>query len=287
MHALIDGDILVYRIGYSTEDVPERLAKIRLRDYFESILENLLVSDHTTYLTSTDKSNYRFALDPTYKGNRTQPKPKHYDFLRHCLIDNNYFNSTVVLGKEADDAMGIRATSFNNLRDFIIVTIDKDLKQIQGWHYDFVKNRKYYINKATAARFIYYQLLVGDSADNIGGITGIGDATATKLLEHCSNDRDCFRVVHAVYSEVDSLDNLILRGRLLKIQQNENEPLWLPPELSSEELKEGASHLIKVDWKKSFMKYSRIQEKKKELLMNQSECTSSIPPSLPTTSPTG
>ncbi len=287
MHALIDGDILVYRIGYSTEDVPERLAKIRLRDYFESILENLLVTDHTTYLTSADKSNYRFGLDPTYKANRKQAKPIHYDFLRDCIHSNALFRSIIISGAEADDAIGIHASRFNTKRDYIIVSIDKDLKQIPGWHYDFVKSRKFYINEHASERFIYYQLLVGDSADNISGITGIGDATAAKLFEHCNTPRDCFRVVHSIYSEVDSIDNLILRGRLLKIQQRENEPLWLPPELSSEELKEGASHLIKVDWKKSFMKYSRIQEKKKELLMNQSECTSSTPPSLPTTSPTG
>lgn len=280
MHALVDGDILVYRIGYSTEDVPERLAGIRLRDYFETILENLLVSDHTTYITSADKSNYRFAIDSTYKANRKQPKPKHYDYLRELLSsDNTTYRTHVSNGREADDSIGIAANNFSTKRDFIIVSIDKDLKQISGWHYDFVKNKKYYVNQTTADRFIYYQLLVGDSADNIRGITGIGDSIATRLFEHCSNARDCYRIVHHIYSMVDSLDNLKTRGQLLKIQQSENEPLWQPPELSSQELSEGVNHLIKVDWKKSFEKHSKIQEKKQASLTNQSECTSSTPAS--------
>lgn len=286
MHALIDGDILVYRIGYSTEDVPERLAGIRLRDYFNEILESLLISSHQTYLTSTDKSNYRYQVDSTYKANRTQPKPKHYDFLRACFINNSNFNSCVVSGMEADDRIGIDASNMPNKSSFCIVSIDKDLKQIPGWHYDFVKKRKFYITQSQADKFIYYQLLVGDSADNVSGITGIGDSIATKLLAECTNERDCYRVVREIYMDVCDIPSLIKRGQLLKIQQKENEPLWQPPELSEEEIAKGASHLIKVDWKKSFERYSK-RRAKKDSSTNPSDSTSNILPSSDSTSQIG
>lgn len=286
MHALIDGDILVYRIGYSTEDVPERLAGIRLRDYFNEILESLLVSDYETHITSTDKSNYRYALDSSYKANRTQPKPVHYDYLRDCLANDPNYKGIMSFGREADDSIGIASSRFSSKRDYIIVSIDKDLKQIPGWHYDFVKKRKFYVSESQAARFIYRQLLTGDSADNIGGITGIGDAISTQLFEHCTSDRDCYRVVHHIYTSVASVEDLIKRGQLLKIQQKENEPLWQPPELSEEEKSSGASHLIKVDWRKSFERYSK-RRAKKDSSMNQSDSTLSTPPNSDSTSQTG
>ena len=278
MKALIDGDILVYRIGYSTEDVPERLAGVRLRDYFNEILESLLVSDYETHITSSDKSNYRYALDPTYKANRTQPKPVHYDYLRDRLTNDPHYQGIVSFGREADDSIGIASSRFASKRDFIIVSIDKDLKQIPGWHYDFVKKRKFYVSQSEASKFIYRQLLTGDSADNIGGITGIGDSISDKLLEPCTNVSEFYRVVRHIYSEVDDVERLIKRGQLLKIQQRENEPLWQPPELSDEEKQQGVSHLIKVDWRKSFERYSKRREKKLSS-MNQSASTSSTQPS--------
>lgn len=286
MHALIDGDILVYRIGYSTEDVPERLAGVRLRDYFNEITESLLISSYTTYLTSTDKSNYRFQVDSTYKANRVQPKPRHYEYLRNTILNDPLFHSCLVSGKEADDRIGINASIYPSHRDYIVVSIDKDLKQIPGWHYDFVKKRKFYVTKKQAAKFLYYQLLVGDSADNVPGITGIGESIGTKLLAECADERDCYRVVREIYLDVCDIPSLIRRGQLLKIQQKDDEPLWQPPELSEEEIASGASHLIKVDWKKSFERYSK-RRAKKDSSTSQLDSTLNTPPSSDSTSPIG
>lgn len=288
MHGLIDGDILVYRIGYSTEDVPERLAKFRLRDYFESICEKLILTNHTTYITSTDKSNFRYQIDSSYKANRTQPKPVHYDFLRHCLSDDSMFNTDIIYGREADDAIGIHAGRFSSLADYCVISLDKDLNQIPGWHYNFVKEKKYYVSNITACRFFYKQLLSGDSADNIDGITGIGEKISNDLIDGIDSERDMYRIVHHIYNNTDEpFENLITRGQLLKIQRNEHESLWLPPVLSEEEINEGASHLIKVDWKKSFERYSKRRLGKVALATNPSDSTSSIQLNSDSTSQTG
>lgn len=287
MIGLIDGDILVYRIGYSSEDIPERLAWVRLRNYFEEITESLLLSGFTTYLTSSDKSNYRYQIAPDYKGNRTQPKPKHYDFLREQIESRiDFFNSIMVFGKEADDAIGIDASTYSNKKDFIIITVDKDLNQIPGWHYNFVKKKKFYVTKNQGMRYFYHQLLTGDTVDNISGIVGIGNVTADQLLSHCVSESQCFLVVKHIYDATNSTDQMIKRGQLLKIQTKPNE-MWQPPEISSKDLSAGVDHLIKVDWRKSFEKFSKIQEKKKLLDMSQSECTSSIPANLDSICQTG
>ncbi len=273
MHGLIDGDILVYRIGYTSEDIPERLAWVRLRNYFEELTDSLILTGYKTYITSSDKSNYRYSIAPDYKGNRTQPKPKHYDFLREQIESRiDFFNSTMVFGKEADDAIGIDASAYSNKKDFIIITVDKDLNQIPGWHYNFVKKKKFYVTKDQGMRYFYHQLLTGDSVDNIRGIVGIGDVIADQLISNCISESQCFHVVKHIYDATNSTDQMIIRGQLLKIQTKPNE-LWQPPELSPNEINEGVDHLITVDWKKSFEKFSKIQEKKNALLMSQSECT--------------
>lgn len=284
MFALIDGDILIYRIGFSSEDIPERLALFRLRDYFDEIQSKLLIKGYKTYITSNDKSNYRFAIDPEYKGNRKAEKPKHYDALRDYLENEEAFNAEMVYGKEADDAIGIHAHTFKTKKDFIILSLDKDLNQIAGWHYNFVKKKKYYLNELSGLRFFYKQILMGDNADNIKGIIGIGEVLANKLIDPLSKESEMYKVVKHIYEDVDSLDNLIKRGQLLKIQTKEQE-LWQPPDLSQKEINEPVKTLSEVDWKKSFERFSKIQ--KSRLSTSQSECTSSTPPPSDSTCQTG
>lgn len=275
MHGLIDADLLVYRIGYSTEDTTERLAGVRLKHYFESILERLLLSSHTAYITSNDKSNYRFTIDSSYKGNRTQPKPTHYEYLRSELVDNPLYNCTVVSGCEADDQIGIDQST-RQRGSSIIISIDKDLDQIPGWHYNFIKEKKYYVSKINGLRFFYKQLLMGDSSDNVDGITGIGKAMASDLIDGLDTESDMLGVVHHIYTTVGiPEEELVKRGVLLKIRTQENESLWQLPESFSRLPESEVQRLIVVNWKKSFERYSKRQNSK-NLSTNQSDSTSSI-----------
>jgi 5'-3' exonuclease len=84
-------------------------------------------------------------------------------------------------GIEADDMLAIRATELGD--DSVMVTLDKDLDQVVGWHYNFVKKNKYFITKDEGLLNFYKQFLVGDRTDNIIGVKGIGDKKAHKLLE--------------------------------------------------------------------------------------------------------
>lgn len=221
--ALIDADILVYRVGFASEDQPSGIALARLRESVGGILDALNTRDYVSYLSSTDKSNFRYQIYPEYKANRTQPRPVHYDLIRGALEHD--YGSIIVTGQEADDAIGIHSQS---VEDTIIVTIDKDMNQLPGKHYNFVKGLLFTVTPEEGLKYFYHQLLMGDRTDNIPGLTGIGEKKAAKALAQTAAEEHMFQVARGMYQKEfpDTWESEMLRnGRLLKIRQKDNE-LW-------------------------------------------------------------
>jgi 5'-3' exonuclease len=193
--------------------------------WIEDILKATNAENYRVYLTADDKSNFRFDIYPAYKANRKSPRPIYYGELREHLI--RIYPTTVVSGMEADDALGQAQTD-----NTVICSIDKDLDQIPGKHYDFVKDIQYEVSKEKAERFFWFQLLMGDVTDNITGIPGCGPKTAERLLSGASNDeypQIVYDAYEAHYGETDALKMMTLNGQLLKIKQQEGEGLWQPP----------------------------------------------------------
>jgi DNA polymerase I len=224
--ALIDADILVYRIGFTTEQENENIAASRMDTSINEMLDAIEADDYTCYLTSTDHSNFRYALYADYKAHRVQPKPKHYLFLRDYLLQD--YQATLVEGQEADDQLGIDSTKLGD--ESIICTIDKDLDQIAGWHYNFVQGRMYNISQIEALRSFYDQVLVGDTTDNIKGCPGIGKVKAQRRLEGCQNEKEMLASVASAYRvnypENEWVDRLLLAGNLLWIRREKDQP-WV------------------------------------------------------------
>lgn len=216
MIALIDGDIVVYRCAWASDKVEEAIARWRTEEMINTIVADLEASDFKIYLTSQDRSNFRFEVDPQYKANRVAPKPRHYLALRTYMIEQ--LGAVVVEGEEADDALGKE-----QINDSIICTIDKDLDQIPGWHYNFVKKTKYNISPLEAQRHFYWQMLVGDKAvDNVEGCPGIGESKATRLLDGCQDEIEMCEVVVNKYLNAygeRSIEKLLLAGKLLWIRK--------------------------------------------------------------------
>lgn len=180
-HALIDADILIYRIGFATNEESESTAITTMAGFLEDLILLDLPTVQTWELFLTGKGNFRndVAVTAPYKGNRKSEKPTHYHLLREYLVLS--WGAHVVEGMEADDMLAIRATELGD--DSVIVTLDKDLNQVVGWHYNFVKKETTYITKPQGLLHFYTQFLTGDSVDNIKGVHGIGPKKALKLLE--------------------------------------------------------------------------------------------------------
>jgi 5'-3' exonuclease len=247
MIALIDGDVLVYQCGYTTNDVEQWIARARLRDMIKGILETTGATDYQIYL-SDSKDNWRLKLFPAYKANRKQPKPTHYQYLQQLLVDE--WEAEVAMEQEADDALGIAQVSFAEYKkdlpveETIICSIDKDLKQIPGYHYNWDKKEIVEISPTEGQYRFWYQLLVGDPGDNITvteGLSckGIGDKKATAMLEGCETDEDYYQTCLDAYlkawkeprEEVEK--RLLLTGQLVKIRTKPGE-IWSLPKQRAE-----------------------------------------------------
>jgi len=242
MKALLDGDILVYRVGFGSNEESEGIARARMDESIEKILDAVKATKYEVFLTSSDKSNFRIPIFPEYKANRKAPKPVHYDALREYLVTEHQAN--MVHGQEADDAMGIEQTNEiealmhqdygafpeGNDLNTIICSIDKDMDQIPGWHFNFVKGIKYFVTPFEGLYKFYLQLLMGDATDNIKGIPGIGPKKATGMLELAKTEEDMYSAVETAYKAAfpeNYMDLIRCYGQLLKIRTKEDE-LWLP-----------------------------------------------------------
>lgn len=226
MIALVDGDVMCYRIAFSCKDDSESQAITTMANFLEDILMTQLgLENWEVFLTG--KTNFRkdIAVTAPYKGNRIQEKPAHLEMLRNYLV--TAWGAKMSIDEEADDLIAIRATELQD--DCIIVSVDKDFNQVAGWHYNFVKQDKYYVSEEQGLRFFYKQMLTGDRADNIVGIKGVGDVKATKMLAKAKTESEMLAVCLEALGEERVKEN----GLLLWLRRFP-EQMWFPPVSGSE-----------------------------------------------------
>lgn len=231
MIALIDGDILTYRIGFAAQDSTEGIVRARVDSFMSDLLlYNADCDDFEGYLTGSGNFRHDVAVTAKYKGNRKAARPVHYDFIRDYLSSEWAFH--MVEGQEADDAIGIEAYRRFSEGDlnYLICTIDKDLDMIPGKHYNFVKNIRYEVDEKQAIKWFYTQILTGDRIDNIMGLKGVGPVKAARIIEGARDESELYQRVVAAYAEHgETEERVIENGRLLWIRRREEET-WSPPE---------------------------------------------------------
>ena len=218
--AIIDADIICYRVGFASEDVEEATCLARVSGLITDIVYlELRCDDYRAYITGKGNFRNEIAVTEPYKGNRKDAKrPIHYDAIRTHL---QRLGAVLVEGQEADDAVAIDATESGGW----IVSIDKDLDQVAGWHYNFVKREEYYITEEEGLRNLYTQVLTGDRTDNIIGLKGIGPKKAEKLLKDCKTEREYYDVCLKAYdgNQLRVDENLMLLW--LRREPNQTCPL--------------------------------------------------------------
>jgi DNA polymerase I len=163
---------------------------------FISTLEKEHDSDYIIFAIDSKGPTFRNDIDPNYKANRSAPPPELTMQLPVAIewIDKMGYKTLGKVGFEADDMI---ATVARHARekgyDVRIVSHDKDLYQLIDDNHtvivDAIKrksvNEKACIEKygVTPKQFIDYQSILGDSADNVPGVKGIGKVGAEKLLK--------------------------------------------------------------------------------------------------------
>lgn len=145
---------------------------------------------------------YRATLKK-YKGNRDNlVKPPYYDELRAYLVDE--LDAPVYEKWEADDTACMSMTKCNAdpAKYAILAAIDKDLEQQEGRHINPSKKQEgvYVVSKLEGLKSFYKQMLMGDVADNIPGLPGVGAKSPhIENLMECKTELECFTLVWKVY----------------------------------------------------------------------------------------
>jgi 5'-3' exonuclease len=174
--------------------------------------------------------NFRYKIDPNYKANRKDvPRPAWLQQVREHLVMQ--WDAKITDGIEADDALGIEQCSGD---DTVIVTIDKDLLQVPGRHYNFVTEEWQFVSPLQGSANFYTQLIMGDRSDNIQGYDGKMRQTVPNFLRRyvddvhqAASEREMYEIVESIYELGD--EALLRNGNLLYIQRKENDT-WEVPE---------------------------------------------------------
>src|SRR5579863_6681341 len=165
------------------EAQPEGFAIQALRVALSTIIAKCGGGKHETFITGKTNFREQIATIQPYKGNRDKlHKPVHYGALRDYLLGAG---AVLVEGMEADDEVSIRAWAAlgkAKRRACIVASIDKDLDQIPGKHYNPQKDEFYEVGRLDADQWFYRQCLTGDSVDNVAGCWRVGPAAADKVL---------------------------------------------------------------------------------------------------------
>jgi len=170
-------------------------------------------TDYLMFALDSKGKNFRHTIDPNYKANR----PEAPEDLKRQLpvavswIEKMGFKFYSEEGFEADDviASAVRFAKSHDIK-VRIVTHDKDLYQLiddgRVVIYDPMKKIEIDTEKCFEKFGVYpnkineYLSLVGDVADNIPGVKGIGPKGAKKLL-------DDFGTVENVYANLERVSN--------------------------------------------------------------------------------
>ena len=213
---LIDGDSIYFRIGCATQKKNDIRKAI---DYaMAEIRKNCGVDRFLCAVKG--EGNFRMDVDPEYKGQRKELDPKIKEAILYghkYMIDKH--GAIEADGMEADDLVSIWAYEMKDMdMEPIIVAIDKDLLQIPGWHYNFVKkDPPFQVDADEANMKLMLQCLTGDTADNIKGLKGIGPKKAEAILKGVPMERRWNRVRAAYRAHKNgNLDKNYILLKMLK-----------------------------------------------------------------------
>ena len=143
MKLLIDADFIVYKACAAAENEVDFgddviLVTSNFSDAYGAAkreitkLENKFGSFSSVILFFSDSKNFRKDILPGYKGHRNRKKPCGYKRVINKLKEE--YKVVIMPTLEADDAMGVYATKNPGN---MIVSPDKDMKQIPGQLYNF------------------------------------------------------------------------------------------------------------------------------------------------------
>lgn len=237
---LIDGDIFAYKaacVNQEDIDLGDGIVSAQTNPQqaasdVESLIDNIVVnlSDAspksavdvhvclTGPLQEISGRNFRKEVYADYKNNRDpKAKPVLLPFVKEHM--RKVYSTKIKDGIEADDVIGILMTHPTLMPGKkVCVTIDKDLLQIPGRHFNPDKDLKRMVSEQQGDYWFMYQTLVGDQVDNYPGCKGVGPVNAEKILKGKTTLAEMWpAVVDAFLKKKFSIDDALVQARCARM----------------------------------------------------------------------
>lgn len=225
---VIDGFSLAFRAFYGlppTIKLPDG-QPINAVFGFVSLLFDAIDKINPTHVTvcfDRPEPTFRKKIYPDYKAHRSPP-PEEFvtqiPLLKSC-VESLGLTILEKPGFEADDILGTLARLGHEQQfETALMTGDQDCFQLVGEHVSVLMSRKgvsdlfKYTPEAviekcqvTPDQIIDYKALKGDASDNIPGVRGIGDKTATALLSQ-------YQTLDGIYEHLSEITSKSVKTKL-------------------------------------------------------------------------
>jgi len=227
---LIDGSSYIFRAFYGIRQNLSNSKGLPTNALygFTTMLQKVVREEEPDYLAvvfDSKAKTFRHKIYPQYKANRDEPPEDLKAQFPHFepLVEAYNIVSLRQDGYEADDIIGTLAVQGEKEGlEVVIVSGDKDMMQLIGPHVhmlDTMKNKKFGKKEVeekfgvTPDKVIEVMGLMGDSSDNIPGVSGVGPKTAADLIQK-------FGSIKKLYEEIGSVDKVKLREKLERDKDN-------------------------------------------------------------------
>src|SRR5271157_5519263 len=218
---LVDGSGYIFRAFFALPQLHNSRGLPTNAVYgFARMLLKLLKEERPSDIAivfDTAKKTFRDDLFESYKANRPAPPSDlvvQIPYI-HRLVEAFRIKSIMLDGYEADDVIGTLASRAARKKfNVTIVTADKDFMQLVGPNvtlWDTMRDKRTGVREVHA-RFglepralIDVMALMGDPIDNVKGVPGVGEKTATALIQK-------FGSLEGLYANLDRLEEAKVRG---------------------------------------------------------------------------
>ncbi len=229
---ILDSHGILFRAFFALGSVPSPLrtstgeVTFAVYGYAESLLRvlELLKPTHICAAWDAGGPTFRHEASAAYKATRRETPSELLPQMTRVREMLDAFNIPIfeAPGYEADDLVGTLASrSASQGIDTWIVTLDTDMVQLLGPNIRLFMYRPYqrdtveYDEARAAERWgfsppfmVDFKALKGDSSDNIPGIKGVGDKTATDLIRQ-------FGTLESIYEHISEVKQPALRQKLI------------------------------------------------------------------------
>jgi len=215
MIVLVDADSLVWSSCYRKRETPEDEmyhtlddAKLKFDEVFMSIINKIedTYDVHRVITFAGAKGNFRKQISKTYKANRKESdRPPMLSELQKYVKES--YDAIAGEGVETDDVVATywkTLTTALSRDEVIIVSLDKDYKQLPCIIYDYHYKKQcfYNISEAEARYNFWVQMIAGDSADNVNYCKGYGEAYCRKAFKDCLSTFSYLKVTFGLFKKI-------------------------------------------------------------------------------------